>query len=747
MIRPRVLFLLFLVSLLIPAAAFADQLRGQVIDPQGQRVAGAGVLLLRGNTVVATTTTAADGTFGPIALPPGAYDVVVVATGFRAKPTSATLTSGNKTIDVNVSLSVSAVSESVVVSASQVDQPLSRVPDSVTVVSRADLETRQIDTVADAVRLAPGMGVVSSGPTGAVTSFFPRGGNSNYTLVLVDGIPQNSFGGGFDAAHLGTADVERVEIVRGPQSALFGGGAIGAVVQVITRHGGPLSANASVEGGGYGTSRETASASGSRGSWGWGTAIERLDTKGDTRFVPALGTRVSNNDYARTNASGSLGWSNALGNAIRFDLRGGTNDAGNPGPYGSDPAHLYGGLDLVTRTQNRTAEFGLSGSLNGPAHTRHRFQFTDASLKGHFISPYGNSDDKTTRQSGRYQMDVNASAAMSLSVGAEVLRERDDNTYITGLASQAVPVTRLVSGLFAEARSSLSGRGFFSLGARVERIQRNALEGDAFSTRPTFTDNVVWSANPKVAAAWFVGAPDANGWTKIHGGAGTGIKPPTAFEIASTNNPGLKPERNVSADAGVEVATAKQHLVFDATWFYNRYRDLIVTIGSSYEGASRYSTDNIANARATGLELGSTIRASHGVALRAGYTFLDTLVLGSDNAPTLAPASYYTIGGQLIRRPHHQASGDVTWTGKRGSAFLSAGGRGKDLDLEPNYLPLTYTNPGFVVVSAGGSWSLGRGAEVFVRGANLFNKSYEEAFGYPALGRTATIGIRVTRSR
>ena len=106
-------------------------------------------------------------------------------------------------------------------------------------ITRADLDARQITTVADSLRFVPGFGVVQSGGRGALTSIFPRGGESDYTLVLVDGIPQNAFGGGFDAAHLATGDIERIEVVRGPQSALFGSGAIGGVVHVITQQGGP----------------------------------------------------------------------------------------------------------------------------------------------------------------------------------------------------------------------------------------------------------------------------------------------------------------------------------------------------------------------------------------------------------------------------------------------------------------------------------------------------------------------------
>jgi vitamin B12 transporter len=143
---------------------------------------------------------------------------------------------------------MSAVSESIVVSAAQVDVPVSQSGASVTVITGGDLQARQVHSVADALRGVPGLMVAATGGHGAVTGVFPRGGESNYTLVFIDGVPVNAFGGDFDFAHLSTDNVERIEIVRGPQSALFGSNAIGAVVRVITRRGGPPSGAASLEG-------------------------------------------------------------------------------------------------------------------------------------------------------------------------------------------------------------------------------------------------------------------------------------------------------------------------------------------------------------------------------------------------------------------------------------------------------------------------------------------------------------------
>ena len=278
-----VLLLSFLVTALaLPASADAQDLRGRAVDPQNRPVASADVLVLRGGRVVFSARTAADGRFGPLVLPAGDYELVVSAAGLRAEPRRITI-APSATLDVDVRLALAAVRESVVVSAAQVDTALSRVTGSVTVVDRAEILARQSETVADALRLVPGFTVVASGGRGAVTSFLPRGGESDYTLVLADGMPLNGFGGGFDAAHLGTADVERIEVVRGPQSALFGGGAIGGVVHVITRHGGPIRADGAIETGGYGTTRLAASTSGSRGDWTWGATIDRTGSDGDTR--------------------------------------------------------------------------------------------------------------------------------------------------------------------------------------------------------------------------------------------------------------------------------------------------------------------------------------------------------------------------------------------------------------------------------------------------------------------------------
>jgi outer membrane cobalamin receptor len=737
---------LFGFALLVSSAA-AEVIRGQAKDPQNRAVPLADVILTRGSRVVATAKTAADGRFGPIVAPAGEYELVISTAGLQSAPQRVVITAAAGDLNLDVPLKVAAMRESVVVSAAQVDSALSRVPDSVTVLDRGDVLARQIETVSDAVRRAPGFGVVQSGGRGAVTSFFPRGGESDYTLVLADGIPLNAFGGGVDAAHLGTSEIDRIEVVRGPQSALYGGGAIGGVVQVLTRSGGPLRGEASFAGGGYGTSIGRASAAGSAGAWTWGGAIDWTGTDGDTREFASAGGAVSNDDYERIAGSASVGWSDRSDRRIRVDARFSKDERGNPGPYGSDPAGLYGGLDTISRGTNRTRGLGGSAILGDPGRFRHVLRVAWTDTPSEFASPFGDSEARSRRLTGRYQIDFER-GVLGWSAGWEGLAERADNTFITGEEFQEVPVKRSLNGFFVESRWHPESRATVHLGARLERISRSALEGDPnpFAPRPAFDTDVVWSANPKVAVAWLMGARQDGAWTRLHASGGTGIKPPTAFEIAFTDNPSLKPERSRSVDAGIELALARGALVVDATWFYNRYDQMIVTVGSSFSGASRYRTDNIANARATGVELGATWRAPRGFAARGAWTWLDTEILDVDNVPGQVPPPY-SVGDSLVRRPGGQGLLDVTWTTGRVRAVLTINGRTDVTDIEPNFASSLYTNPGYVTTMAGASFVIGAGVEVFGRVTNLFNQSYEEVLGYPALGRAAMIGVRVARSR
>jgi vitamin B12 transporter len=187
----------------------------------------------------------------------------------------------------------------------------------------------------------------------------------------------------------------------------------------------------------------------------------------------------------------------------------------------------------------------------------------------------------------------------------------------------------------------------------------------------------------------------------------------------------------------------------EATAFFNTYDDLIVAVGSFRE-SSRYRTDNISNARSRGLEVAGTARGRLAgpfpadVELRASYTLLDTEILAVDRAGAAPPP--FEVGQPLLRRPRHQFSMELLASGGRASGFLQGGGRSRALDVEPTlgtFHPGFFDAPGYHVWSAGGAFRVHRLVEVFGRIENLFGRSYEEAFGFPAPGRAAYAGIRL----
>ena len=382
-------------------------------------------------------------------------------------------------------------------------------------------------------------------------------------------------------------------------------------------------------------------------------------------------------------------------------------------------------------------------------------QVSRANLNDRFTSPFGQSDSETTRLSARSQTDVVLGDNTSASLGLEYQRERARNTFITGRDAQPIPVTRDVVGYFGEVRHASGARWLATAGLRVEQIRRRSLEEDpnAFAPRPPFGVSSIVSPNPKATLAYLLRSPDDSAharlaWTRVHASAGTGIRSPDALEIAFTDNPGLKPERNRSVDVGITQALAGDMVSVEVTAFANHFDDLIVAVGRSLQDASRYRTDNIANARTRGVEVSISARSASGLTARFVYTLLESAVLAVDRLPDQAPAPF-EVGDPLLRRPRHQASLDVVVTRARLTAYAQVGARGRMLDVEPSLGTSggLFRPAGYLVSHAGIACRLTGVVELHARVSNLFDRRYEEIFGYPAMGRTGTVGIRIARRR
>ena len=730
---------------LLSTPALAARVGGVVSSSPGHPIANARVVLDGPTGPVATTRTDATGRF-VIEAPEGDYVLRVVADGFDAAPRNVAMRDAADT-SADITMGVAAVTDQIVVSAGFVPLTRSASGASLTVLDQEELRTRQLETSQDALRSVPGFTIARSGGRGGVTSIFPRGGEGDFTLVVVDGIRLNDMGGAYDAAHLPLFDLDRIEVVRGPQSAIYGSDAVGGVVQLVTRRGGTTRASGVFEAGSFGTWRANAAANGTSGLLQWGGGVERLESDGFTGVAPGTGERVTNDDYRRTDAMASLGYQ-ASRLQVTGLLRGGRNERGAPGPYGSDPNHTYGGVDRVSRTDNDTVAAGGSVAWQFGQAWQARGALTYADRDSTFLSIY--TPDTPTKSgnrlvAGRGQVDA-AWLGASWTAGAEWSRERASSAFITGLRDQEIPVDRRQVGVFGEGRVETGGLSV-QAGLRYERVARLALEGNAseWSPRPPFGEDVISVVNPRVALSWRLTGGDAS-WLRLHGGYGGGMRAPGAFEIAFTNNPGLKPERTRSLDGGVEAAWLGGRLVADATYFRNRYDDLIVTV-TRVAGTNSYTSDNISNARSDGLELSLSVRPTSALTIRGGLVRQRTEILANDDdrdAPTP-----FAVGDRLLRRPDLSAFVDVLATAGRVSGFFRIDGRSNAEDIDPSFGASggIMTNPGFTTADAGVTVRLLDRVEVFGRVLNLFDRSYEEIFGFPALGRSAMVGVRVASSR
>src|SRR5204863_716739 len=275
------------------------------------------------------------------------YKLVASVPGFSTASADVEVSEAEaRTVDLR--LKISAVEQHVVVSASLERTLAPEIGSSVSVVDQPEMEARGAQSVLDVLRGVPGVEVNQTGRRGGVTGVFIRGGNSNYNLVMVDGIQVNQFGGDFDFAPLPADGVDHVEVTRGPESALYGSNAVTGVVNIVSRSGeGPPHFTALAEGGSFTTRRLATSGSGLTHGLGWAYDLSRLDSGGV----------VTNDRYRNQSAFLSLGYSRSPRRQVNFHFFGNANDAGAPGPFGSDPDHLFAGIDTVSRDQQNLFGF------------------------------------------------------------------------------------------------------------------------------------------------------------------------------------------------------------------------------------------------------------------------------------------------------------------------------------------------------------------------------------------------------
>jgi outer membrane cobalamin receptor len=732
---------LLLGVLLSAQAAHAGTLAGTVLDPSGRVVAQARVTLLRSLAVLDEQQTDSQGAFKFAKLAAGRYALAAYAPGF-VSPRLEVEIRGAEVHTLDLHLQLSAVQQQVVVSASLEGSLALEVGSSVSVLTEQDINDRAAQNVLDVLSGIPGVEVSQAGRRGGVTGVYVRGGESNYNLVTVDGMELNEFGGSFDFAPLPADGVERVEVTRDPESALYGPNAVTSVVNIVTLQGeGAPHFTAQAEGGSFTTRRFVVDGSGLTHGLSWGFDVSRLDSGGT----------VPNDQYRNQSAFLSVGYHRSPRRRVDFHFFGNANNAGAPGPYGSDPDDLFTGIDTYSRDKQNL--FGWGGSYSEEFSSRFR-QVTTASVSTndyYFRSPYGDSYSNNLRGVLNTRSEVTLSNRDFLVAGFEYNREQVEDTYIANSNGVPFVLPRTSLAFFAENRWSPTHRLYLTTGVRVDDLRTQSLPADNSADRPLLPPGTVVKVNPRVSGAYMVREAHSGpiDGTRLHASFGTGIRPPDGFNLAFTNNPHLKPEKSLSFDAGIEQRFLQGKAVLDLTYFSNRFRDQIVTLGGSLTNLSSFASDNLGHSRAQGMEISFQGRPTRSLQMSAEYTLDATAILAlNGSSQVLAPLS---VGQPLFRRPRHSAAYNLTW--RRGPLMLNSNAyiRGKTPDVEPNYgtfacelgMPCLFTDKGYTRVDGGFSYRFPRGVEIYGRLDNLLDRKYEEAFGYPALPFNFLAGVRI----
>lgn len=733
-------FLVLWLGLLPAATATSFTIQGTVLDPSGAAIAGAQVSALNRLGVAAQTVADQAGGFTLKLGEPGAVHLTVTAPGFETKTISLPEPPAPDAAPLTVILNIAPQVDSVRVAGSAIDVPLTEQGSSINIVPREEIAERNEALAADLLRYMPGITAGQSGGPGAVTDLFIRGGNYNFTLVQIDGVPVNAVGGGFDFAHIPTDWLERVEVIEGPQSAVYGAYANSGVVNFVTRSAADEPyLDVLAEGGTYQEHRFALGAAGTLAGFGVAAFVSQF---GDNGPVP-------NSDYRNDNVALHITRSFAR-QSLSFGGDYNANDVGSPGAYGSDPGHDFPGLDLITRDKNDFSDYYLHHQADiSPRFRQETFGSFFLENSG-YTSPYGFSFEKDLRGQFETRSILSVTPWYTAAFGVSLTREEVKNTYITGDNFNPFPIARDDAGIYWENRFQAGSRFFFNAGVRGEIIRTPFIPEDISDGRPAFPANTVAKLNPKLAATYILrtdrGAPF--GATRLHSSFGTGIRPPSGLELAFTNNPALKPERTASFDFGVEQRLLGGRLSLDATYFYNRFYDLIVSLGGNLAVLSAYQTDNLSNARAQGAELSGRLRPARWMSLSASYTYLDSAVLSLNGSTGLAPIPF-SAGQELIRRPANSGSFVSTFSRGRITANLTGYFRGSDLDVDPTYGASAglYPNRGFFDLGVNLNIRLRAGLTAYGNLRNALNESYEEVLGYPAPKLNFVAGLKWACSR
>jgi vitamin B12 transporter len=711
----RSAFLLFAISVFsfpLPAQSNSPDahLSGHVADASGYTIAGVRITAQSENAAVpaASTSTAADGSFF-VVLPPGRYRMRFERAAFMPREFSVSLAAADSR-NLDVKLQIAQVSENVVVTANSQPLEISQTPAPVGVLTADQFRQRQIVSLADALATLPGATIARTGREGGLTTFFLDGGNSNFTKFFVDGTPLNEPGGFLNLSSQTFDNFDKLEVVHGAESALYGTDAVSGVVQLFSHRGATRipELNLFVEGGGYSSARGGALVAGLLGAFDYSLAGSYFQSAGQGR----------NDAFLNRSFSGNFGYSFSDANHLRLTVRSNSSFAGLPGPI------LFLPPSLSQFQRLKLLLVHLSWDFRSGPHWVHRISgHENRTLDTNANPPFFTSVDQFNR-AGLQEQSTYAFRTGAVAAGYEYEVENGYPSLITGFHAR-----RNNQAGFLDARWQPLARLTLSAGARAE-------DNTTFGTRVLPRAGVVFALH-NGHSFW--------GDTRARFSYGQGFKEPALEQSFGSDpcfpgNSSLRPERSQTDEAGVDQFFAGQRLRLSATYFNNRFRDIVsFTFDPTATAACTFGTGTYFNtdlARARGVNLSAELRFRRWLSLDGSYSRDDSRVLQSPNAfdPVQMP------GNHLLRRPVN--SGSLVLNTAYRHWNLNLTGYFSGIRTDSDFLGLGFThNPGYARFDLATSYLIARGISFTARVSNLFDKQYQDALGFPALGRDFRLGL------
>jgi vitamin B12 transporter len=611
------------------------------------------------------------------------------------------------------------IAPEVVVTATRVETPVEQIGSAITVITAKDIEERNPAFVEDILRSVPGVDVgQTGGAAGGLTQVRIRGGEGNHTLVFIDGVEVNrpNVSNEFDFFSLRPEEIERIEVLRGPQSALYGSDAVGGVVNIITKKGhGKPTATFTQELGSHMTrdSRLSAGAGGKIGNdltYHARVSASRYHTDGIS--AASAGTEKDGFDLKDSNAKFGLSYKkfihlDLVGRSTHSELDTDSSNGNSP-PSVVDSANTTDTKDQYGRAQVRVDLFeGMWKQKFGVSATHNIIR----NKSGSGALTFRNEGKKTVLD---YESVFNVETSTLVNA---------DHTLVLGYDNED---DRQKSSATNEVNNHN-----FNINYQLGLAKRVFLSAGAHRQWSDFFSNVDFEDSFRFTGAYL--HRETN--TKIKGAFGHGVKNPTLFELfgSTTNfvgNPNLKPEQTKSWEAGLEQSFFKDKLTVDAVYFDSQVRDLITGSGTT--------ATNIAGASIHGVELGVTARPWKYVDVSANYTWTTT-----------EEESGTRVGSELVRRPKHKFNINTNYRFLNDKANVNLDlhytGEAQDLIFTNNFgSSQLVTLDDYFLVNLSGGYKFNENVKLFARIENLLDQRYEQVAGFGTPGISGFAGIKLT---